>query len=1126
MATYTLTFFVLATFLPHLNTEYIPPGPAYPCPKETDNALLFPCVCEKGTDAGLYVRCSNTGLAVMSVGLGNIAGMGLPIERLLIEECKISNLFGPLLHRSTVRTLHIVDTPIKSIDEYAFFGVNRTLEEIYMYNTRIDEFPKKAFKILGNLTTLSIDGHRMTSLSKDIFAGSLATGRLERLHLANGRLSDIPVEAFQNLKKLKKLDLHGNRLATLKRNQFRGLRDTEVLDLSYNNITKLDGSHIGDLTKLGWCNASHNLLPDIPRGMFARNTVIKVVHLDNNKIKKLDTNSFKGMRFLRRLYLQDNEISEVGTGTFTAVTRIGTVDLARNKITKVSYQMFQAVKYAELINLAENNITFIDKQAFTDLYLAVVNISHNELSNIEPGAFQNCNNMTLLDLSHNKLKEINNKAFDENTYASEFQVSYNEFTDLGQIPIQNMTGIKVLNASYNSITTIPKTAFPKLYELHTVDISHNNLSEIFNAVFQNLFSLRFLNLSYNSLERIKPSTFGTIPTVLELDLSHNRLVDVSRGSLAKLASCRLLDVSFNSLDRIFQISISLGELNFAHNNLSEIKISTWPSMNALLRLNLSHNMLEDRLTHDAFSSLLTLQSLDLSSNGLTKPPWEALNTLTSLQYLYLQHNNLTSLSKSAFGNLPTTFKLDLSYNQLVDLGQRTFDGMQQLLDLSLRGNRLAHIQNEVFKGLVALRRLDLSYNSLDKIDNKTNGLLDDCLSLEMVNLSHNHFGFLSRKMFPANPWIPYRLMEVDLSYNEIPVVTFDITFGAKKLKKLDLSNNYINDIRNNVLGNLTSLEVLDLSNNQLKDLVSRTSDTKFNLPENITEIYLQNNTLEKLPVETLTNASHLKVLDLRNNLLTSFYPQLVKKIREKNLMVYFENNKLKCDCFTRPLKHYLHKIPQSILKNDEKYKNLVCFEPPSLEDENFLELNEDRLLCASNVELNDKIRAYGNTEFDFTSEPDVLFRDIQFSQTAIYAFWYVSTTDDVADFYIYVRDSSNNLLFSQDIAYNLRSLTINIDKDFRNGLKNNQNGDIEICIQAKSSNNFARKWFDSQCQAVQSNFESWPKKLTVDKRRLSKKKVRYSWFSNSVLGLVSDSILITLCIFIGVCFRRLADLEV
>lgn len=35
-------------------------------------------------------------------------------------------------------------------------------------------------------------------------------------------------------------------------------------------------------------------------------------------------------------------------------------------------------------------------------------------------------------------------------------------------------------------------------------------------------------------------------------------------------------------------------------------------------------------------------------------------------------------------------------------------------------------------GLVSLRTLDLSHNLLEKLDNKTHGLLDDCLSLERV----------------------------------------------------------------------------------------------------------------------------------------------------------------------------------------------------------------------------------------------------------------------------------------------------------------------------------------------------------------------------------------------------------
>lgn len=38
-----------------------------------------------------------------------------------------------------------------------------------------------------------------------------------------------------------------------------------------------------------------------------------------------------------------------------------------------------------------------------------------------------------------------------------------------------------------------------------------------------------------------------------------------------------------------------------------------------------------------------------------------------------------------------------------------------------------------FAGLVSLRTLDLSHNKIEKLDNKTNSLLEDCLSLETVS---------------------------------------------------------------------------------------------------------------------------------------------------------------------------------------------------------------------------------------------------------------------------------------------------------------------------------------------------------------------------------------------------------
>lgn len=120
-------------------------------------------------------------------------------------------------------------------------------------------------QVLGNITILQIDGHKFRVLPADAFSSGLLPSRLERLHLTNGLLDDLPADAFQVLRKLKTLDLHGNQLKELRRNQFKGLRDTEVLDLSHNNLTKVDSSHLADLNKMSWCNLSHNAIGDLTR---------------------------------------------------------------------------------------------------------------------------------------------------------------------------------------------------------------------------------------------------------------------------------------------------------------------------------------------------------------------------------------------------------------------------------------------------------------------------------------------------------------------------------------------------------------------------------------------------------------------------------------------------------------------------------------------------------------------------------------------------------------------------------------------------------------------------------------------------------------------------------------------
>lgn len=228
--------------------------------------LLFPCKCDKGSDVGLYVSCDGGNLASLSIAFENLASLeGSKIEEVSISNSYIAKLYGTIFHKSNTRILRIENVPIKTISGETFYWVNETLEELYIQNTSLNLFPREAFKNLGNLKILRIDQSKLPILNNNEFDDSQIAGKLEKLHLTNGEITEIGANTFQHLKKLKNLDLHGNRIAVLKKNQFRGLRDVEILDLSHNSLAKLDSTHIADLTKLGFLNASHNSLNELAR---------------------------------------------------------------------------------------------------------------------------------------------------------------------------------------------------------------------------------------------------------------------------------------------------------------------------------------------------------------------------------------------------------------------------------------------------------------------------------------------------------------------------------------------------------------------------------------------------------------------------------------------------------------------------------------------------------------------------------------------------------------------------------------------------------------------------------------------------------------------------------------------
>lgn len=224
-----------------------------------------------------------------------------------------------------------------------------------------------------------------------------------------------------------------------------------------------------------------------------------------------------------------------------------------------------------------------------------------------------------------------------------------------------------------------------------------------------------------------------------------------------------------------------------------------------------------------------------------------------------------------------------------------------------------------------------------------------------VNLSHNKFSTINRYTFPSNPYVPYRLEKIDLSYNLMSYIPVDLKFGTSKLKALNLSHNSISGLNQYVIGNLTMLTVLDLSHNDLND-----DKKQFNIPENLTEFYFTNNHLQYLPVSKL--GSKLERLDVSDNSFEEISEKVIENVLKNKLQVNYANNPINCDCHVRPLKNFIEQFPRP----PQHLNSIKCYTPSLIADERLVDVDEALLICPNGAPKGKEIEPI----------PDIKFRKV------------------------------------------------------------------------------------------------------------------------------------------------------
>lgn len=203
-------------------------------------------------------------------------------------------------------------------------------------------------------------------------------------------------------------------------------------------------------------------------------------------------------------------------------------------------------------------------------HLEILQLSKNQIRQIEVGAFNGLPNLITLELFDNRLPLVPSQAFE---YLSK----------LRELWLRN-----------NPIETLPAYAFHRVPSLRRLDLGElRKLSFISEAAFEGLVNLRFLNLGMCGLKDVPNLT--PLVKLEELELSGNQLGVVRPGS--------------------FQGLVSLRKLWLMHSRISLIERNAFDDLKNLEELNLSHNSLHS-LPHDLFTPLQQLERVHLNHN-----PW-------------------------------------------------------------------------------------------------------------------------------------------------------------------------------------------------------------------------------------------------------------------------------------------------------------------------------------------------------------------------------------------------------------------------------------------------------------------------------------------------------------------------
>ncbi|XP_040841720.1 leucine-rich repeat-containing G-protein coupled receptor 6 [Ochotona curzoniae] len=361
------------------------------------------------------------------------------------------------------------------------------------------------------------------------------------------------------------------------------------------------------------------------------------------------------------------------------------LDLSMNNLTELQPGLFRHLRFLEELRLSGNHLSHIPGQAFSGLYsLKILMLQNNQLQGVPAEALRELPSLQSLRLDANLISLVPEKSF------------------------EGLSSLRHLWLDDNALTDIPVRALNSLPALQAMTLALNRIRHVPDYAFQNLTSLVVLHLHNNRIQRLGPHSFAGLHNLETLDLNYNELHE--------------FPVAIRTLGR-------LQELGFHNNNIKAIPEKAFMGNPLLQTIHFYDNPIQS-VGRSAFQDLPKLHTLSL--NGATDiQQFPDLKGTTSLETLTLTRAGIRLLPAGMCQQLPSLRVLELSYNQIEELP--SLHRCQKLEEIGLRHNRIWEIGADTFSQLSVLQTLDLSCNAIRSIHPEAFSTLRSLVKLDLTD---------------------------------------------------------------------------------------------------------------------------------------------------------------------------------------------------------------------------------------------------------------------------------------------------------------------------------------------------------------------------------------------------------